>query len=261
MAAHVQKFIDLCEQYKSMHLLLYAQHSLPGEQAAYQRIGRIEMLAWAAEHLRSLNITMKPVTWLPRIEALLDALEENKVAWLVNSIRERRANGLNQLAEYRAEGAIAQIDGIVEQVLALLPRKWHETSSRRNGRFFHVYQSLMPDVLINKETGVQRWFGPECEQCYQEVALLQVKEPENQLASVYKLTSRPGWHQSQEVMWVRKNPPERFGKPAAPFIPRLTEAGDVLVSALTGAAWMVADVGFVPLVQPEPEREVEHGHA
>lgn len=260
MAAQVQKFIDLCEQYRSLYLLLYAQHSPPGDQAAYQRIGRIDTLTWVVEHLRPLNGTMRPTIWLPQIEALLDALEKDKVDWLINSIRERRANGLNQLAEYRAEGAIAQIDGIVEQVFACLPPKWHETSSRRKGRCFHVYQSLTPDVLIDQNAGVQRWFAPERERHYQEVALVQVKEPENQLASVYTLTSRPDWHQNQEVMWVRKNPPERFGKSAAPFIPRLTETGDVLVSALTGAAWMVADVGFMDLVQPDPEREAGNGH-
>ena len=261
MVAQVQKFIDLCEQCKSKYLLLYAQRISKEDKEAYQRFGRIEVLSWVVQNLQSLDITMKPATWTPRIEALLDSLGEDKVDWLVTNVRERRAHDLNQLAEYKAEGAIAQIDEIVEQVFERLPRKWYETSSMRKGRFFHMYQSLTPGVLIDKETGIQRWFAPEREQCYQEVALIQVKESENQLASVYKLTSRPAWHQSQEVMWVRKNPPEGFGKPAASFVPRLTEAGDVLVSVLTGAAWMMADVGFMPLVQPEPEREAGNGHA
>jgi hypothetical protein len=70
-----------------------------------------------------------------------------------------------------------------------------------------------------------------------------VKQPEQQLEEVYRLTNHidgDGWYQNREVRWF------------APTHLRSTSVSDVIVSTLSGAAWITASLGFEPLVAQEP---------
>jgi len=265
---HAQKFVTLRGQFEATELSLRARRVFPNEREERQVIGRYQTLAGVANDLAVVNEYMKPAQFQPLIEGVLDRLGEQKASWMVNYIRERQKHGINQLGEWMAEGAIAQIDEVVRQLMARLSLKWHTSSTKMHGRYFHVYHSLDLDTMSDTAIGMQRWLSPECAQWYQEVAIIQVAQPEHQLEEVFRLTNhidRRGWHESRGVMWIRKAVPapttptgvadqgiaRLAGELNPRQVPRSTSVGDVFVSVLSGAAWMVGNVGWLPVAHSQ----------
>ena len=262
MAAQVQKMLSLREQYESASRAFHARRGFPTERDERQVIGRYKTLDWVIGNMTAIREGMKPTEWQPLVEDLLDRLVEDKATWIVNFIRERRKHGINELGEWMAEGAIAQIDEIAMQLLARLSPRWHKASTKNLGRIFHVYHSLRLDTLVDIAIGKHQWFGSERAQWYQEVALIRLAKAEDQLEEVFRLTNHideQGWHTNQEVLFssVLAYGVDPF---ESPQIPRSTSVGDILVSMLTGAAWIVDHIGFQALAQPDqgrPNRECD----
>lgn len=239
MPTQAEKFVALCEEFASLALALQKQRGFATEREERHVIGRYQTLESVAKRMAAINATMKPAQVQRIIEEILDQLGSAKARGIVNCIRERRKNGINELGEWTAEGAIVEIDKIVVQFFALLPSKWHTASTKKHGCFFHVYHSQDLDTLRGTEIGKRHWFSPERAQWYQEVAIIEVKQPEQQLEEVYRLTNHingDGWYQNREVQWF------------APTHLRSTSVGDVIVSMISGAAWITTSLGFEPLV-------------
>jgi hypothetical protein len=250
MATQAEKFVALREQFEATALTLKTQRGFLSEREERQAIGRYQTLESVAQHMAAINANMKSSQVQQVIEGILDQLGSAKATGIVNCIRERRKYGINELGEWMTEGAIAQINEIIVQFFALLPPKWHTAGTAKHGRFFHVYHGQDLDALRDTEIGKQHWFSPERAQWYQEVAIIEVKQPEQQLEEVYRLTNhidRDGWHQNREVLWRRKISTDELNQ-----APRSTSTGDILVSVLSGFAWITASLGFEPLVPQKP---------
>lgn len=248
-----QRYIELREHWESLARELRAQRLFSDERTERQTLGRIQTLENVAAALRAITDEMKPAQVQAEVECLLDVLDERNVIALVRSIRERHKYHINQLGEWMGEGALAQIGEIVPQLLSRLPPRWHASSSKMHGRSFQVYHSQDPETMFNYEKGIHHWQNPERVQWYEEVALLQLNAPERQLDEVYRLTqhrSSQHWQENREVVWGRNKD-----------MPRSTCIGDVLVSLLSGAAWIITPVGFqqlsVTTTIPHQE-EVDH---
>ncbi len=239
-----EKFITLRERYEREAIALRTQHTFANERQERQIIGRYQTLERVALNLAAITAEMKAARVQAIIEHVLEQEASQKVTWLVNSIRRRRDYGINELGEWMAEGAIAQIDKIVPELCARLSPQWNLTS-RRHGHYFHVYHSTNLAAMRDSAMGEQHWNGPEREEWYREVAIIKVGQLEQQLEGVFCLTNhREGtWTHHREVVWVEVCGPVRS-----------TSVGDVVVSLLSGAAWIVKNMGFQVLEQASEEK-------
>jgi len=265
---YAHKFVMLRGELEARWLSLRAQCRFPNEREERQVIGRYQTLEAVVDDLATVNESMKPAQLRPLIEGVLDRLGERKAGWMVYYVRERQRHGINQLGEWTAEGAIAQIDEIVVQLLARLSPKWHTASTKLHGRYFQVYHCLNLAAMLDSEIGKRHWLSPERDQWFQEVAIIQVEQPQHQLEEVFRLTNHSGdrgWDENHEVIWRGKTRPvpatttgavEQGGDRQTSAmnqwqIPRSTSVGDVIVALLSGATWITANVGFEPLISPD----------
>jgi hypothetical protein len=237
------KFLTLRQRYERDALLLRAQHAFASEREERQFIGRYQMLERVALDLAPITSEMKAKRVQGIIEGVLEQLAEQKVTWLVNSIRRRTYYGINELGEWTAEGAIAHIDAIVPELCARLSPQWNLTS-RRHGHYFQVFHSTDLDTILDPAIGERRWHGLEQELYYKEVAIIKVARSETQLEEVYRLTNHSdrNWTHRSEVVWVQETEPIRS-----------TSVGDIVVSLLSGTAWMVKNMGFQVIEQVSEE--------
>lgn len=242
--SRADKFITLCQRYERDALTLRAQHAFASEREERQVIGRYQTLEGVALDLAPITSEMKAARVQVIIESVLERLAEHKVTWLLNSIRKRTSYGINELGEWTAEGAIAQIDDMVPELCTRLSPQWNLTSIR-HGRYFQVYHSTDLAAMHDLTLGEQRWKGSEREQWFREVAILKVSHLEHQLEEVFQLTNHieGNWTRHREVVWVQVTGPLRS-----------TSVGDIVVSLLSGTAWTVRNMGF-QVIEQASEKE------
>jgi hypothetical protein len=130
------------------------------------------------------------------------------------------------------------------ELCARLSPTW-TLSPKSYGRYFHVYHSTDMAAMRDSAVGEQRWKGPEREWWCTEVAIINVPQRECQLEEVFRLTnhSEGNWTHHREVVWV-----EVCGQV------RSTSVGDVVVSLLSGTAWIVKNMGFQVIEQAGEEK-------
>jgi len=238
MTTRAQKLIQLRDQYQQSYLALKRSHRYPSEREERRALGRAEVLDRFIESSVTLSADWSAARVQILIEHLLARFAEQKKGWLLNSIRERRQHGINELGEWTAEGAILQIDEIAPRLFPLLSAQWNASSVQKHGQYFQVFQSAdLFTTLRDTEEGRLRWIGPERSQWYQEVALVKVEvSPPTIIAALeeaYRLTNhtdRSGRVNEGMVWHVQRA--------------RSTSVGDIVVSLLSGQSWIVEGVGF-----------------
>jgi len=233
------KFITLRQRYERDALTLRAQQVFASEREERQVSGRYQVLERVALDLVSIIHKMKAARVQMIIEGVLEYLAEQKATWLVNSIRRRSTDTSDELGAWLAKGAIAQIDAIVPELCARLSLQWNLTS-RMHECYFHVYHSTDLAALLDPAIGKQRWQGPGREQYYREVAIIKVPRSEHQLEEVYCLSSDFDWNRThhRDLAWVQESKPVRS-----------TSVGDIIVSLLSGTAWIKRNIGFQVIEQ------------
>ncbi len=228
-----QQVVTLRERYEEM--------AQANEQEAYRAIGQAQALTWVVGQLSLLTAEAKPARVQALVEDLLASLSEQKASRLIVCIREKRRHSVTVAGEWMAQGAIGQIDEIAQELCARLTPQWNATSPKRHGLSFQVYHRA--DLSTDIETGKQCWRSAEREQWYQEVAIVKARSAESALEEVLRLTCGSRWPDYPGVVWSRLQPP--------PLRP--TAAGDIIVSLLSGAAWMVGQTGFQAIGATAPE--------
>lgn len=229
MPTSAQKVIELRGRYEAQALSLKKQTRFASERKERQTFGRIQTLERVATELSAIDENTKPARVQAVIESVLALLAEHKATWIVNYIRERQRHGINELGEWTAEGAISQIDEISLELCSRLSPNWN-LSSKRYGQYFHVYHSLELTTLMDAMVVGERWRSPERNQWYREAAIIKAEQAGDKLRQVFRDRE---WETNLEVLWIAKD---------APYRP--TSPGDIIVSVLSGTAWMVSDTWF-----------------
>jgi hypothetical protein len=227
------------------------------ERLRHQRSGQLSILEWVYQKLTSIRADMEPDQVEKQLVSLLNWLVRQKVCWM--SGKRRRRTSDNLWKAWQVEGAIKQIDIVLRELCKTFPSEG-EHSSARHGRGFQVFHSR--DLITTGYTGVdlarQRWCGPQRELWYQEVAIVTLKQAEQQLEEIFHLTNHidQPWPRHQEVVWsldmhalaahiaLISQHAVRALPPTGPSYPRSTSVGDVIVSLLSGTAWIVAPLSF-----------------
>jgi hypothetical protein len=228
--SRAQRFISLREQYNADYLALTAQSRFPNDRVWRQTIGRYKTLENVVADLSTIVPGTKPMKVHDRIVGILHKLAEDKATWMVNSIKKRRDFGINQLGEWSAQGAIAQIDEIVPELMkGLFPRT--SPPPQIHGRFFQVFGQIAPDGVVDPQRSAERWREAR-EHWYRDVAILELPRPEVLLEQIplgvgLLLRERP------KVLWSLDE--------TTAF--RATR-GDVFISLLSCGAWVVTASGL-----------------
>lgn len=231
----------------------------------HQRIGRIRILTQVHRRLTPIHADMKPEQVEKRVMSLLNWLVGQKICWMSGARRRRTSDHLWKA--WQVEGAIEQIDGVIRALSQTFPSRW-EYSPARHGYGFQVFHCR--DLLAGA-TGVdlarQRWCGPQRDLWYQEVAIISLKHAEQQLEEIFQLTNHIDhpWPRHREIAWSLdmhalatrlasvSQHPARAILPTGLSYPRSTSVGDVVVSLLSGAAWIVAPFGFQTITEEVSE--------
>lgn len=202
------------------------------ERTDWQTIGRYWTLEDIASQLSAITSVTPPSQIQTEVENLLDTLAEKKAYWLRVGIKKCHPD-LLLTWEWTAEGAVAQIDDLVPELWNLLSPQWR-CSDKKHGQYYHIYHAVDHEAMLDIQVGIHRWASAQRAQFYREVALLKV-ERQSPLNEVLRLTSHTerGWQYNREVLWFQDDMPLRE-----------TCKGDIVVSLMSGATWIVDDVGF-----------------
>jgi len=240
------------------------QDAPPSDDRLYhQRVGQLRILAQVHQRLMPIHADMKPEQVEKRVMSLLNWLVGQKICWMSGARRRRTSDYLWKA--WQVEGALEQIDRVLRALSKTFPSTWQD-SSVRHGYGFQVFHCR---DLVADATGVdlarQRWRGPQRELWYQEVAIIFLKRAEQQLEEVFRLTNHIDhpWPRHREIAWsldmLATRParvlqhPARSLPPTGPSYPRSTSVGDVVVSLLSGTAWIVAPFGFQTVTEEVSE--------
>lgn len=179
------------------------------------------------------------------------------MCWMCGQRRRRSFDNLQKV--WHMEGAIAQIDLVIPQLAGLFSPE-RKAPSLRQGLAFQVFHRR--DLMQCAVTAIVReqWYSAARDQWYQEVALVRVKRPWRQLSEVFRATNHidQPWPRNREVVWsldmhAYQQCSCMGAEQTGPHYPRSTSVGDVIVSLLTGTAWVVAPVGFLSLTPTDDE--------
>lgn len=263
MLTQAQQVIALRDRYIREE---HPQDASPADDRLHhQRVGRMRILAQVRQRLTPIHADMKPDQVEKCVISLLNWLVGQKICWMSGARRRRSLDHLWKA--WQVEGAIEQIDRVLRALNKTFPSPW-EDSSARHGCGFQVFHCR---DLLTGATGVdlarQRWRGPQRELWYQEVAIISLKRGEQQLEEVFRLTNHIDhpWPRHREIAWSLdmhalatrltriSQHPTRPIPSTGPSYPRSTSVGDIVVSLLSGAAWIVAPFGFQTVTAEVPE--------
>jgi hypothetical protein len=216
--------ISLRERYDSDYRDLRAQRLFTSEQVERQTIGRYQTLNLLVGDLSFIMADMKPSQVQDIIEKTLHALAEAKATWIVNSIKKRRLYGINQLGEWTAEGAIAQIDDVVPDLVKVSSRL--KPSPQVHSCFFQVFR-FTPDDMVDVQRSAECWRS-DPERWFREVAIVHFAEREVMSMHNYQ--------------WLSLQPTVLWSQEGASL--SRTSEGDVIVSLLSMTAWVVTPRGL-----------------
>jgi hypothetical protein len=231
--SRAQRFISLREQFETDYLALRVQVDKLTDRAWRLAIGRCKTLEALVADLGSITAGMKPMQVQEVVVGILHELAEDKATWMVNSIKKRRLYGINELGEWSAEGAIAQIDEVVPVLMKGLFSKARPTP-QIHGRFFQVFQvfrQLVSDDVVDPQRNAARWRVARAH-WYQDVAILEFPGPEVLLEQISQGMD-PLSRERPKVLWSLDE--------TAAF--RAT-VGDVILSLLSGRVWIVTASGL-----------------
>jgi hypothetical protein len=228
--SRAQRYIDLRERYGQCATALYFQRQFTGERQERQVIGRRKTLEALVQSLEPIVPGMGPARVGELVLSVLDKLAEDKATWLINSIKRRREFHINELGEYTAEGAIAQIDEVIPELLAGLATRTSPVP-QVHGRYFQVYRQPTPVEQIDVCLWQERWYGDRRGDWFLDVAIVCVEQPGLALEQLFQ-TLCFQLREKPTVRWLRQGMSN-----AAPV------AGDIVVSMLSGAAWLVNGAG------------------
>ena len=262
MLSRAQQFLTLREYYVMCMQVCEVQSDVTDAQQREYARGQQRILEMVTDRLFSMRTDMEPVQVQRKVVSLLNWLVGQKVCWM--SGQHRRRSSHNPQKAWRVEGAIAQIDEIIPQLYRLLSPDW-KSSSTLHGLAFQVFHRRDLDWTCTTDTACQRWCGPQREQWYQEVAIIQLTQAHDQLNKVFRVTNHidQPWTRNREVAWsldmhaftsrLTQQRPSTLPMPTGPSYPCSTSVGDVVVSLLSGVAWVVAPIGFQILAPGEGE--------
>lgn len=239
------------------------------EQLRHQRFGKLHILALVRRKLLSIRIDTDPDQGEKRVVSLLNWLIRQKMCWM--SGQRRRRSSHDMWKAWQVEGAINQIDTLLLELCQTFSSRW-ELSSARHGRGFQVFHCC---DSITGSTSVdiarQYWCGPQRNLWYQEVAIVSLKRAEQQLEEIFQLTNHidQPWPHHREIVWsldmhalatnIARQQGQAVPISTGPSYPRSTSVGDIVVSLLSGTAWIVAPLGFqvITLAEDVPEASLE----
>jgi hypothetical protein len=230
--SRARQAIALHGRFEEEAIALRAPRSFASERLEWQTIGRYQTLEHLAADLSSITDDMKPGQVREVVLNQLDRLAEAKVTWLVSHIRMRGRTGINQLGEWKAEGAIAQIDAVVPHLYRLLATRGNPTP-RTHGRYFQVFRRLAPDGVDDLQRIATRWAWAR-ERWYGEVAILGYDDAPVLPDQLSQGSRGPvGRNGGARVVW----------SPDGAEVGQMCQ-GDVIVSLLSGASWLVGENGL-----------------
>jgi len=257
MLPKTQRCIKLREQY-ALEIQAYERQKKKMDTKQGACIdGQQHILTMVISRLSPIHAETVPSRVQQHISELLHWLVAQKLCWMCG--QRRRRSFENRQKARCLEAAIAQIDRVLPQLADLCSPDWN-ASSQRQGLAFQVFHRR--DLTQCAATAIVReqWDSLARDQWYQEVALVRVKHPWRQLSDVFRTTNHidQPWPRNREVVWsldmhAYQQPSCAGAEPTGPHYPRSTSAGDVIVSLLTGAAWVIAPVGFLPLTPTDDE--------
>ena len=229
--SHAHKAIALRERYERKSLALRGERLFTSDQAERHTLGRYQALEYLAANLSSIVVGMRPAQVHEIILRELHRQASAKATWLVNSIRKRRFYNINQLGEWTAEGAIAQIDEMVPELCGLLlPRL--TTVPRIHSRYFQVWKPLAPAGVDDLQRIATRWTWAR-EHWHREVAILEFGDENvtpDQCLQGLGLVGRSG---GPRLLWSLDGADlDQTGR------------GDLIVSLLSGEAWVLDGTGL-----------------
>ena len=235
--SRAQRYIDLREHYNQKYLALYFQRHFTSDRDERQAIGRRKTLDALVHDLEPIVPGMRPAQVGERVLRILDRLAEDKATWLVNSIKKRHQFHINELGEWTAEGAIAQIDEVIPELLHGLAAR-SSPAPQVHGRFFQFFGQLAPFEEIDVRRWQERWNGDCRGDWYQDVAICCVRQPDTLPEQLVRALG-PGSHERPTMLWMREGTSNT-----------LPSAGDIVVSMLSGAAWVMTDAGIESVAAP-----------
>lgn len=246
--SHAMRVISLRERCEKMAVALRGEHRFTSDQAERHTIGRYQALEYLATELSSVATGMRPAQVHQVILRALHRLAEAKASWLVNSIRKRKLYGINQLGEWTAEGAIAQVDELVPQLYGLLLVRLTPLPGMHS-QYFHLWKPLTPDEVNDLQRSATRWAWAR-EHWYREVAILEYGDENVTPEQCYQGLGLIGRRGGPQVFWSLDG--ADLGQ---------TDPGDVIVSLLSGEAWLLDETGLrqVCAILPELTGEAMKG--
>jgi hypothetical protein len=229
--SHAGKAIALRERYEKLSVALRGESQFQSDQAERRTIGRYQALEYLAANLSSIVAGMRPAQVHEVILRELHRLAEAKATWLVNSIRKRREYHINELGEWTAEGAIAQIDEMVPELCGLLlPRL--TPAPRIHSRYFQLWKPLAPDGVDDLQRIATRWAWAR-EHWHREVAILEFDDENVSIDRCYQVIALAGRRGGPRLLWSLDG--ADLAQPGR---------GDVIVSLLSGEAWLLDGTGL-----------------
>lgn len=256
MLSRTSQWITLREQYRVAAQRCEQQIRTMDIQQRAAVMRRQQLFAMAARKLSSIHPTMEPARVHHHVSTLLTWFVNQKVDWMCG--QRRRRSSAEMRSTWRSEDIIAQIDILLFQLSSPFSPDWN-ASSLRHGLAFQVFhrrdltQHYLPTIVC------PQWFSPARE-WYQEVAIVRIKRPWKQQSEVFRATNHidQPWPRNREVVWsldrhACQQGPFACAEPTGPRYPRSTSVGDVIVSLLTGMAWVVAPFDFLPLIPADDE--------
>ncbi len=231
MKTRADRAIALRERCREHSSDLKARHSAD-KRAEREAIGQILTLEDVAGGLTTVTTGTPSGQVHTQVERLLSRLAETKAHWIIDG-RRSRLPSQSENWEWTAKAACDEIDQLVPDLWDLLSPQW-KRSGKMHGQYFHVYQSIDLEAMLDVQTGIQRWCSRSRNQFYREVALLKA-EGDSPLEQAFRLTNHveEQWQRNREILWFSKDEPLRS-----------TSVGDIIVSLSSGTAWAVDRVGF-----------------
>lgn len=238
--SYAQKLINLRGHSLARRHELHATSPLSLTQTQFQQEGRVRILDEAVATLSGVTRDMQPRQAQEIVQPLLQKLAERKAAGLAFFRRNPMRYGIDLLDQWRMEGELQQIEEVRFHLCTCFSPRWH-AQPWKHGCHFHVYHYQTEHAAEDSEA-VARWQSEARTSWFWEVAIIEVapaRTIEQRLEEVFRQTNHVegNWTQGQAVFWVQSGIPLRS-----------TSRRDVIVSVLSGSAWMVDLIGFQPLV-------------
>lgn len=234
--SHAQKLIDLRGFALAKKHELSVTSPLPLTQTQCQQEGRARILDEVIATLSEVTRGLPPMQAQEVVQPLLQKLAERKAAGLAFFRRNPMRYGIDHLDEWRMEGELQQIEEVQFRLCTCFSPRWR-AQPWKHGCYFQVFHSQAEGVIDDAEM-IARWQSEQRAHWFWEVAIIEVapaRTIDQRLEEVFRQTNHieGNWTQEQAVFWVQSGMPLRS-----------TSRHDVIVSVLSGSAWMVAPIGF-----------------